>query len=117
MSKHANTTAIGAFVIGAIALVLGAVMLFGTGQFFHDRIVVLSVFEGSVTGLQVGSPVEFRGVPVGTVKDIKALYDPEKTSFVIPVYMSLDEDSVTNIRADEPQLPPREEIKLSLIHI
>lgn len=116
MSKRANTTAIGAFVIGAIALILGAVMLFGTGQLFHERIVVFTVFEGSVTGLQVGSPVEFRGVPVGTVKNIRALYDPKKTSFVIPVYMSLDEDSVTNIRAEEPQRSPAEEIKKMVGH-
>lgn len=111
MSKRANTTVVGAFVIGAIALVLGAVMLFGTGQFFNERVVVVTVFEGSVTGLDVGSPVEFRGVPVGTVTGIKALYDAEKTSFVIPVYMSLDSDSVTNIRTDEPQQSPEYEIK------
>lgn len=111
MSKRANTTVVGAFVIGAIALVLGAVMLFGTGQFFNERVVVVTVFEGSVTGLDVGSPVEFRGVPVGTVTSIKALYDAEKTSFVIPVYMSLDSDSVTNIRTDEPQQSPEYEIK------
>jgi paraquat-inducible protein B len=116
MSKRANTTAIGAFVIGAIALILGAVMLFGTGQFFNARIVVVTVFEGSVTGLQVGSPVEFRGVPVGTVKNIKALYDPKKTSFVIPVYMSLDEDSVTNIQEDGAESPPEEEIKKMIAH-
>ena len=111
MSKRANTTVVGAFVIGAIALVLGAVMLFGTGQFFNERVVVVTVFEGSVTGLQVGSPVEFRGVPVGTVTSIKALYDPEKTSFVIPVYMSLDSDSVTNIREDGPEESPQLEIE------
>ncbi|TFH47074.1 MAG: MCE family protein [Lysobacterales bacterium] len=103
MSKRANTTVVGAFVIGAIALVLGAVMLFGTGQFFNERVVVATVVDGSVTGLDVGSPVEFRGVPVGTVTSIKALYDAGKTSFVIPVYMSLDGDSVTNIRTDELQ--------------
>ena len=111
-----NSTAIGAFVIGAIALILGAVMLFGTGQFFNARIVVLTVFEGSVTGLQVGSPVEFRGVPVGTVKNIKALYDPKKTSFVIPVYMSLDEDSVTNIQEDGAESPPKQEIEKMIAH-
>lgn len=116
MSKRANTTAIGAFVIGAIALILGAVMLFGTGQFFNARIVVVTVFEGSVTGLQVGSPVEFRGVPVGTVKNIKALYDPKKTSFVIPVYMSLDEDSVTNIQEDGSASPPQQEIQKMIDH-
>ena len=101
MSKRANTTAIGAFVIGAIALTLTAVVLLGTGQFFNERVVVVTVFEGSVTGLEVGSPVEFRGVPVGTVKSIKALYDPDRTSFVIPVFMSIDSNSVTNIGEDE----------------
>lgn len=111
MSKRANTTAIGAFVIGAIALILGAVMLFSTGRFFDVRVVVVTVFEGSVTGLQVGAPVEFRGVPVGTVTSIKALYDREKASFVIPVYMSLDGDSVTNIRGDDPEPSPKQEIE------
>ena len=110
MSKRANTTVIGAFVIGAIALILGAVTLFSTGRFFHARVVVVTVLEGSVTGLQVGSPVEFRGVPVGTVTSIKALYDPDKASFVIPVYMSLDGDSVTNIRGDAPELSPENQI-------
>ena len=111
MSKRANTTVVGAFVIGAIALILGAVMMFGTGRFFHDRVVVVTVFEGSVTGLQVGSPVEFRGVPVGTVTSIKALYDPQVASFEIPVYMSLDTDSVTNIRGYVAEPSPQKEIQ------
>ncbi len=116
MSKRANTTVIGAFVIGAIALALGAVMLFGTGQFFDERVVVVTVFAGSVTGLQVGSPVEFRGVPVGTVTSIKALYDPEKTSFEIPVYMSLDSESVTNVRDDRSERSPASEIERMIAH-
>jgi paraquat-inducible protein B len=111
MSKRANTTVVGAFVIVAITLALGAVMVFGTGQFFKEHVVVVTVFEGSVTGLDVGSPVEFRGVPVGRVTNIKALYDSQKTSFVIPVYMSLDSDSVTNIRADEPRISAEKEIE------
>jgi len=116
MSKRANTTVIGAFVIGAIALVLGAVMVFSTGQLFDERIVVVTVFGGSVTGLQVGSPVEFRGVPVGTVTSIKALYDPQKSSFEIPVYMSLESDSVTNIRDDESERSPANEIERMIAH-
>lgn len=116
MSKYANTTVIGGFVIGAIALITGAVMLLGTGQFFLERVVVLTVFEGSVTGLDVGSPVEFRGVPVGTVTDIKALYDSNKTSFVIPVYMSLDKNIVTNIRSDGREPPVEREIEKMIEH-
>jgi len=111
MSRRANTTVVGLFVIVAIALVLGAVTLFGTGRLFYDRIVVVTTFEGSVTGLQVGSPVEFRGVPVGTVTSIRALYDPDKTSFVIPVYMSLDSDAVTNIRGEKSKRTPKDEIE------
>jgi len=111
MSKRANTTVIGAFVIGSIALILTAVVLLGTGQFFNERVEVVTVFEGSVTGLEVGSPVEFRGVPVGTVKGIKALYDPDRTSFVIPVFMSIDSNAVTNIGEDESETSPRLEIE------
>jgi len=116
MSKRANTTVIGAFVIGAIALILTTVVLLGSGQFFHDRIVVVTVFEGSVTGLEVGSPVEFRGVPVGTVKSIKALYDPDKTAIVIPVFMSIDGNSVTNIGEAEPEASPELEIEKMIAH-
>jgi paraquat-inducible protein B len=116
MSKRANTTVIGAFVIGAIALIMGAVTLFGTGRFFDERVVVVTVFEGSVTGLDVGSPVEFRGVPVGTVTSIKALYDPRATSIEIPVYMTLNRKSITNVRADDPELPPEQEIQKMIEH-
>ena len=116
MSKRASTTVIGAFVIGAIALILTTVVLLGSGQFFHERIEVVTVFEGSVTGLEVGSPVEFRGVPVGTVKSIKALYDPDKTAIVIPVFMSIDGNSVTNIGEAEPETSPELEIEKMIAH-
>ena len=34
--KKANPTAVGAFVLGAIALALGSVLFFGSGTFLHD---------------------------------------------------------------------------------
>lgn len=40
-----------------------------------DVVVYDMFFKGSVTGLQKGSAVRYRGVPVGTVKEIKI--DPE----------------------------------------
>ena len=116
MSKRASTTVIGAFVIGAIALILTIVVLLGSGRLFKSRIEVVTVFEGSVTGLDVGSPVEFRGVPVGTVKGIKALYDPDKTAIVIPVFMYIDSNSVTNIGEAEPETSPELEIEKMIAH-
>ena len=36
--------------------------------------------SGSVHGLEVGAPVEFRGIKVGNVTDIRLEYDPPKTA-------------------------------------
>ena len=36
MSKKANPTLIGAFVVGAVALVITGVLVFGSGKFFSD---------------------------------------------------------------------------------
>lgn len=97
MSRHANPTVVGFFVIGALSLVIVFVIVFGSGNLLDKHLKVVAFFHNSVTGLQVGAPVEFRGVPVGTVTSIQALYDAEKTSFVIPVYMSLTADAVKEV--------------------
>ena len=73
MSKQANTKLIGAFVIGAVVLVISGILLFGSGRLFsHQRKFVL-FFEDSVKGLNIGAPVDFRGVNIGTVTDIKVV--------------------------------------------
>ena len=45
-------------------------------------------FQGSVRGLTVGSPVEFRGIRVGQVLDINMEYNAEKGEFLIPVLIA-----------------------------
>ncbi len=37
-----------------------------------DNIIVMAFFEGSVKGLKIDSPVEYRGIPVGQVTEIEA---------------------------------------------
>lgn len=90
MSKRASPAVIGGFVIGAIALVVAGVLTFSSGALFSRTYPALAVFRGSVAGLQVGSPVEFRGVQVGTVKRISLLFDAEGMTVTIPVYMDLN---------------------------
>ena len=111
MSRQANPTVVGAFVVGAIALVTVFVMVFGSGTLLDQRVKVVAFFENSVTGLQVGAPVEFRGVPVGTVTSIRALYDPQTTSFVIPVYMSLTGGTVREVRKQAADKTPGAELQ------
>jgi paraquat-inducible protein B len=90
MSKKINKTAIGAFVLGAIALMAAGVLILGSGKFFNREYVYITYFAGSVKGLSVGSPVMFRGVKVGAVTDIGIIVDPETVQLRIPVVFTLD---------------------------
>ena len=70
MSRKANPPLIGSFVLGGVLLAVIAVVAFGSGQLFRDTERYISFFEGSVAGLDVGAPVRFRGIDVGSVRDI-----------------------------------------------
>jgi paraquat-inducible protein B len=94
MSKPVNKTIIGLFVVGAIALMIAAVLLLGSGKFFTDRPKYVTYFQGSVKGLSVGSSVVFRGVKVGQVKEIRMRFDPKSLEMQIPVYIELGEGNL-----------------------
>jgi len=71
LSKQANPALIGAFVVGAVSLLVIATVLFGGSSLFVEKIRFVTYFEGSVQGLRVGSNVTFRGVRVGYVTDVR----------------------------------------------
>lgn len=75
METRAGYIAVGGFVIALVAAAFGFV-LWMTGSPGGDAPVPYRVyFQGSVTGLQDGGAVRYRGVPVGAVTDIRI--DPE----------------------------------------
>ena len=53
MSKSANKTLIGAFVVGATALLLLAIAVFGSGKLFQTTSRYVLFFDGSISGLSV----------------------------------------------------------------
>ncbi len=61
---------IGIFVLTALALIVAGVVLFGAGLFAQNKLHVESYFTESITGLSIGSPVQFRGVQIGAVEEI-----------------------------------------------
>jgi len=77
MSKKANPAVVGSFVIGAITLSIIGIMLLGSGSFFEKRFECIMYFDESISGLDVGAPVDFRGVRVGTVTDVRLVVDGE----------------------------------------
>ena len=104
MSKQANKTVIGIFVVVAIALVVAAVLILGSGKFFKQTLKAVCYFEGSVGGLNIGAPVVFRGVRVGSVTDVILSIDTKKLVFVIPVYIEIEPDKFSVIGVRPKQL-------------
>jgi len=82
MAKEANKTLIGAFVLGAAALIVVGILLFGGGRFFKQSIEFVAYFDGSVKGLGVGSKVQLKGITVGQVKDVRLLFNQDNLSFI-----------------------------------
>lgn len=97
MKKRGNATLIGGFVVLGIVLVIGAVIAAGGGKFFVRKERVVMHFSGSIYGLQVGAPVVFRGVRLGTVSSIGLVYDRETDDFKIPVFADLEPDAIRGL--------------------
>jgi paraquat-inducible protein B len=72
VSQKTHPRAVGAFVLGAIGLVLGAIVLLSSGNWFEPKSLFTVFFPGSVRGLNKGAPVTFRGVKIGEVKQVTA---------------------------------------------
>ena len=101
MSKRANPTLIGAFVLGAIVLAIITTLLLAGGTWFGQRKQHVLYFEGAAQGLQVGASVVFLGVKVGTVKQIQLGLDEKSHRFLVPVIIEI-EPQVVYTRGVEP---------------
>ncbi|MBO4368645.1 MAG: MCE family protein [Desulfovibrio sp.] len=100
MAFSHHKTAIGVFTVGGLLLfVLGLVFLGGGGLFKHKTEYVL-YFEGSVSGLNVGAPVVFRGVPLGNVTRISLVFDRKSSAITIPVFIHIDESSIVKFSGE-----------------
>jgi ABC-type transporter Mla subunit MlaD len=102
MGKRPNPALVGVFVIGAIVIAAAVVVTVGSGRLFRSTRTFVVFFQGSVNGLEKGALVKFRGVPIGTVTDIR-LALPEKADVNrIPVLIEIDRDRLEELggRAD-----------------
>src|SRR5262249_1609601 len=86
----ANPKVIGGFVVGAIALAIAGVIIFGGGQFFKTATPMVMFFQGSVGGLAVGAPGPFDRRQNGPVTKSEPGHCGAKQDVLIPVYIELD---------------------------
>ncbi len=52
-------------------------------------------FDSSVRGLSIGAPVEFRGIKIGSVLDVRLEFDPDAATFLVPVLAEIELDRVS----------------------
>jgi len=100
MSRRANSTLIGIFIVGAAILAIAAALLFGSGL-LRDKTRFVMFFDSSVKGLDIGAPVNFRGVKIGNVTDIRLLLDPNTLHVMIPVYVDIEPGRIALISGEE----------------
>ena len=93
MSKHANPTLVGGFVVGAVVLVVAGFLIFGNRSLFAQEFKYVAYFESSITGLDEGAAVRYQGVQVGHVSRISAVWAGDE-EILIPVELTFSRESV-----------------------
>lgn len=81
---------IGAFVVLAVIVMAASLVVFGSGKFFQKTQKYVLYFDGSIMGLNVGAPVLFQGVQVGSVTSIVIQADLATMQASIPVIIAIE---------------------------
>lgn len=97
MSAEVNKARVGIFVVGALVLLVFGLAALGGKKLFSNDINYVLYFDGSVSGLSIGAPVVFRGVPLGNVTKISLVANARDEGVTIPVYIRIDEGSIVRL--------------------
>jgi paraquat-inducible protein B len=94
MSKKANPTILGLFIMIGLALGVGGIILFSSWKMFTKTEKYVLYFDASVKGLSPGAPVRFRGVTVGSVVETLIHHNQAAEDTDMPVIIEVDESLV-----------------------
>jgi phospholipid/cholesterol/gamma-HCH transport system substrate-binding protein len=112
-NKKIQPAMIGVFVVLSLILFMTAIVIFGGNKFFSKENLVITYFEGSLNGLNVGAPVTYRGVTIGQVKEIKIHIQsngPQNKKLIIPVLISLSAGETLIV--DDPGTHSKEDVNI-----
>lgn len=111
MKTKVSPTVVGFFVLGAFFLGIIALLSFGSFNFLTKPEQFVVYFDESVSGLDQGSPVKFRGVRVGRVAKISVTYNADTKQSVVAVLCEFNRNVLTDTRGKPIQLSNRNELE------
>lgn len=78
---------------------------------FTEKFTYILYFDGSVSGLEVGASVEFKGMKIGSVKEINLVVDRETADYFLPVVIDIEPQRVKSVGSKDEILSLVEEEK------
>ena len=115
MNSKSNYFKLGLFVIGTAVLAVLAILIMGVGTMFEDQPVFETYLNQSVHGVDLGTAVKFRGVPIGNIKSIdftRTRYESskpmEKRKPYVRLIISLEQNIFGGSKTPEKTLLERE---------
>jgi paraquat-inducible protein B len=94
MSKKANPTQIGLFIVSGLGLALAGLILFSSMRWFSGTHEFILYFNNSLNGLNEGAPVKYRGVIIGSVKRVMIYFNQATNDYAMPVLIEVRDDLV-----------------------
>ena len=67
---------------------------------YTRKLQFVMYFNSSVRGLNAGAPLEFKGIQIGSVLDVRLEFNSDDTSFRIPVLVEIEPDRIVDRTAD-----------------
>ena len=86
---------IGVFLLSGIVLLVGGVLVLARDSVWSKPVEYVVYFTGALDGLDVGADVTYRGVKVGSVRDIRLSYDRKINDVIMPVVIRINSGSAT----------------------
>ena len=100
MSESRKPFLIGAFLLSGVVLLAAGLLLLSRDSLLSRPVEYVVYFTGALDGLDVGADVTYRGVKVGSVRNITLSYDRTLNDVVMPVTIRINADSARSKESD-----------------
>ena len=91
---NSKAAVVGGFILGALALLVAGILFFGSMRLFATTTRAVVFFGESVAGLDVGAPVTFHGVRIGSVQSVTVHFSRDTMTVRTPVYLEVEPSKV-----------------------